>query len=64
MGPYLIWQISIFTTHAYAYIIHDIHINNIRIHSYLVVDINKEKNTKYVYQIETSGNSDRQILIM
>ena len=39
---------------------YDMHINNIRIHSYLAVDINKA-NTKYVYQAETSGDSDRQI---
>ena len=32
--------------------------------SHLVIDINKEKNTKYGYQTETSGDSERQIIIL
>ena len=35
---------------------------NIRMHSHLVIDGNKEKNTKYGYQTETSGDSERQIM--
>ena len=30
----------------------------------LIVDISKEKNTKYGYQTEISGDSDRQFMIV
>ena len=38
------------------------HMNNIRTHSYLLVDMTKETNTKYVYKTETSGDNDRKIM--
>ena len=40
MGPELIWQTSNLQNM-------NILLNNIRIHSYLVVDINNKKNSKY-----------------
>ena len=54
-------KLQTFPGYFCAYIIYDLHMNNIMIHYPLDVDINKEKNTKYGYQTDTFGDSDRQI---
>ena len=64
MRPEPIYQILIFAGQDYAYIIYDMHMNQIMIHPNSVVDINQEKDTKYGYQPETSGDSDGQIIIV
>ena len=56
--------LSSFGKHDYAYIIYYMHMNIIRIHSYLVADNNEEKNTNYGYQTEASGDSGRKIMIV
>ena len=63
-GPEFISQTSNFARHNHTYVINDMHMNNIRIHSHLFVDITKEKNTKYSDQTETSFDSDRQIILV
>ena len=42
-------KLQIFARHDNAYLLYDIHMNNVRIHFHLVGDINKEKKPKYGY---------------
>ena len=64
MAPELIGKLQTFARNDHVYIVNDMHSNNIMIHSYLVADINKEKNTMQDCQTESSGNSDWQIMIV
>ena len=38
--------------------------NKFMVHCHLVVDINKERTAKYGYQTDTSGDSERLIMIV
>ena len=60
MSPF--GKLQTFSRHDYTYIMYDMHMNNIQMHSHLVVDMNKEGNTKYSYKTDTTGDSDRQIM--
>ena len=66
MGPWNLGSFSklTYSRYDYACIIYDMHMNSIRIHPNVVADINKEKNIKYGLQTETSGDSDRQNMIV
>ena len=64
MESELIGKLQTFARHNCTYLIYDVHMSNIRIHCHLVLDINKEKNTKHGYQTETVGKSDRQIILV